>query len=381
MLIVHVITSLGSGGAELMLKRLVLAHKDSPHFKHYVISLQGGPIGPQLESAGVSVETLNIRNPLLLPVAVAMIARRFLTLKPDVVQTWMYHSDLIGGIAARLVGIKNVLWGVRATHIPPGQGQSRATSFVRSVCALLSRWVPSRIIYVAEAARTLHEQLGYAPSKSLVIFNGFKAPEVQASEHARAELRRILQIPAEVLLIGTAGRFNVVKDYPTFITAAGKLAPHHPQLNFVMVGRGLDPDNEILLKQIKGTGYEDRFHLLGEQANLNPVLAGLDIFCLHSISEGFPNVVGEAMAVGVPCVVTAVGDAALLVGEHGLVVPAADPSALGEKLDRLLHEDAEARQARGLASRARVLNDFSMTQVTAKYEALYAGLPHRSVSL
>ena len=374
MVILHVVSNLTPGGAELMMKRLILRHLATSDgaYRHHVVSLcEKASVGAQLEAAGVDVVALGMTGLRTTPSAVKRLAAHMRDLKPDLVQTWLYHGDLIGGIAARRAGIRRVVWGIRTTQIPPGRGTSRATTLVRRLCALLSSRLPRRIVYVAESARTIHERLGYDPSKSLVIPNGYDMPDLPSPE-AKAAARARFGIAEGAVVLGSAGRYNALKDYPSFIAAAATLAARRPELRFLLAGRELDRGNEELVAAIEATGFGERFHLAGEQQGLTEFFAATDIFCLHSIVEGFPNVVAEAMAMAVPCAVTDVGDAALIVGETGFVVPPERPGPMAEALGRLLDEPEAARAQRGRLARERIEANYSMDAIAAEYEALYA---------
>jgi len=316
----HVIVDLNFGGAEFMLKRLIESHASDTGIQHSVISLTDfGKIGPQLVAQGIQVTALNMRGFLGMPKALYSLYRIFIKSKPDIVQTWMYHSDLLGGLAARLAGIENIIWGVRTTEL--AKSGNRATVLVRKTCAFLSRYIPKVIVCAAEASRRIHVAIGYDDKRMIVIPNGFDVVRLTATAEQRYQHRALLEITAEELVVGSLGRFNPVKDHANFIAAAGMLAPKYPRLRFLLVGRDLDQNNMALKQHIDATGHADRFILLGERQDVPVCLKAMDIFCLHSRTEGFPNVLGEAMTMGLPCVATDVGDAAYLVGDTGIVVP------------------------------------------------------------
>lgn len=373
MLILHIISDLGPGGAEHMLKRLVEAHVGNPSLRHHVISLRGkSTIGPMIEKLGVTVEALGLGNLAAAPFAFWRLRSRIRALKPDIVQTWMYHADLLGGVAARSAGRRNVIWGVRVADIIPEMGVAGPTFWIRRLCAKLSRAVPRRIVYVARSAREVHEKLGYDPSKSMVIHNGYV---LTGPPGAGAEgLRRELAIPDGTILIGTAGRFAPQKGYRSFVAAAGRIAARHPEARFAMMGLEVNEQNPELMGWIEATGFRDRFHLLGHCTDLRRCLAALDIFCLQSIGEGFPNVVAEAMCEAVPCIVTDVGDAALLVGETGLVIQPSRLDDLAEAMERLVAAGPEERKRLGRLGFERVRECFSLAAIAGQYEALYGEL-------
>ena len=371
MRILHVIIDLTPGGAELMLKRLAVAHLRHPQYRHEVISLRSlATVGPMLVENGIRVDALGMRSARDMPRVLLRLIREMRARRPDIVQTWMYHSDLLGGLAARIARTGCVVWGVRIADISLKMGISRSTALVRRACARLSRRLPDRIVYVAHSARRVHEALGYAPDKGVVIANGYQLPPDLPRDRLRAELG----LPADSLIVGSAGRFSLQKDPQSFIAAAALLAPRNPRLRFVMIGRGYTQDNAELTGWIKAAGLADRFHLLGETHRLDALLAGMNIFCLHSIGEGFPNVVAEAMSVATPCVVTDVGDAAFIVGETGTAVPASDAETLAAAIGDMAALAPERRRALGDAARARIASEFSMDAIAGRYAELYDSL-------
>lgn len=366
-LILHVLPDLGIGGAELMMKRLVEAHLRDPRYDHRVVSLRSvGPVGKMLEAGGVRVDALGLHGAAGLVPTLLRLVRIIRSARPDVVQTWMYHSDLLGGLAARLAGCRRILWGVRCVDI--NIGVARSTSLIRSLCAGLASSVPARIVYVAESARRVHEPLGYDAAKSVVIPNGFLVPETPADPD---DFRRAHGIPSSALVIGAAGRFNPQKDFASFVRAAARCMNSHSDVHVVMAGRGLDAQNAELAGWIAETGCADRFHLLGERSDLPHLLGALDLFCLSSLQEGMPNVVGEAMAAGVPCVVTDVGDAALLVGDTGSVVSPGSVPVLAEALAVFINMPREQRRECGRRARDRIVQQFSMDAIRVRFEQLY----------
>lgn len=369
--VLHIIVHLSAGGAELMLKRLILHRNFDRAFEHRVISLRGlGPVGQDLRASGVHVVALGLNNPFQLPHRLARLITLIRGWRPDIVQTWMYHADLLGGIAARLAGIRKIVWNVRIAEISPRYGVARTTTWIMKVCALLSGLIPSRIIYVAHSARRVHEAAGYDPAKSVTIPNGY-AVDSDVGAQSLGALHDLLTLPREVMLLGSAGRFNPQKNHAAFIAACGAIAARHPQWRFVLFGTGVDPGNAALASWIAATGYPERFHLLGERRDLPLLMPELDLFCMHSLSEGFPNVVAEAMGAGVPCVVTDVGDAARLVDDTGWTMPTADPAALTVALDEILSLDPRLRRDYGSRARKRIEGHYSMPAVVDRYIALY----------
>ncbi len=370
MLVVHVITDLQTGGAEMALKRLVKAHGGVPDLRHEVISLRNlGTIGSELQASGVRVASLGMRGFSDIPAGFARIVRRLRRARPDVVHTWMYHGDFIGGLAARMAGIRRVIWSVRIAEITREMGVAPSTLAVRRICALLSSIIPERIVYVAQSARRSHERIGYASDRGEVIPNGYELPDPP-----RDSLRRELALPDDAVIVGTAGRYKPQKGPRGFVEASARLAAQDARLHFVMIGRGFDEDNAELMGWVRATGRADCFHALGERRDLLPLLADMDVFCLNSIGEGFPNVVAEAMSVGVPCVATDVGDTACLVGDTGTIIPPRNTDELAAALGRMISLTAGERQEIGRRARDRIAAHFSLDAIVRRYEDLYRSL-------
>jgi glycosyltransferase involved in cell wall biosynthesis len=329
-----------------------------------------GELGLKLQSIDIEVFALGMKSALDIPRVIFELVRMLRANRPDIVQTWMYHADFLGGIAARLAGIRSVIWGVRTTDI--GAGGSTATKLVRKMCAWLSSTVPHTIVCAAEASRRAHIAVGYDASRMVVVPNGFDLTHLVATPQQRDALRMQCGFGADQVVVGCVGRFHPVKDQHNFVRAAGVVAQQHASVRFLMVGRDLDGANTQLAQWIQATGYADRFVLLGERADVPVCLSAMDLFCLSSRNEGFPNVVAEAMALGLPCVVTNVGDAAYLLDNCGVVVPKEDSAALAQGMAQLLALPADDRQALGRSARARIEQEFSMERCTQRFEAVYA---------
>lgn len=369
----HIISNLNVGGAELMLKRLV----SDPLFRaqgleHHIVTLRDeGVLGPLLKAQGVTVHALNAGHIALMPLAFFRLLRLIRRTKPDVVQTWMVHSDLLGGLAARMAGVRSVIWGVRTTDFSV---ESRSTRWVRWVCARLSGLVPARIVCAAQASLLNSQAAGYAADKLMVIPNGFDVVQLSESLGAGQAIRKSLGLEPGTCVVGCLGRYNPAKDHANFVAAAGVLAHRLPQTRFLVVGRGLDAGNPELMQRIEATGFPECFVLLGERADPAACLDAMDVFVLSSCTEGFPNVLGEAMAMGLPCVSTDVGDASLLMGSRQWLVPARDSNALADRLTDLLTLPAEERQRLGTQARQRVVEAFSMTATAQQFMNLYTRL-------
>lgn len=371
MKVLHVIIGLDIGGAELAMRRLVLKGHAKDGVQHQVVSLTTlGTIGPQLKSLGVEVHAMGLNGPLGIPVVILRLMRFMRSERPDIVQTWMYHADLLGGVAARLAGCRRVIWGIRTTELQVAGG--RATSYVRTLCAWLSSYVPKAIVCVAHSASRSHVALGYAAARMVVIPNGFDLSSMKATSNQRVAARVEFGWNDDHIVIGFVGRFHVDKGQLNFVQSAAILARQYSNVRFLMVGRNLDEANAQLSEWIAATGVPDRFLLLGERQDLPICYAAMDIFCLASCREAFPNVVGEAMAMGLPCIVTDVGDAAVLVGNAGLVVPKEDSAALAGGLGEMIEMSEADRRDLGQMAKKRIVEEFSMESCMQRFATLYA---------
>lgn len=365
-MIVHVITGLGDGGAEGVLYRLC---KHDGERRHAVISMMdGGRYAGPLRELGVPVHSLGLKRGRLNLRAVLELRRLLRRYNPQVVQTWLYHADLLGGTVARLVGVPRVSWGIRHGELPTDK-TTPTTILVARLCALLSRFVPHTIVSCSAVAKDIHIALGYDAAKFRVIPNGYEVDQLAPDDEARRSFRTELGIADDVPLLGMVSRFNPQKDHPNLLRALAKLAAADLRFRVALVGRGMTEDNAELTALADELGLRDRIHLLGRRDDIATVMNGLDIHILSSASEGFPNVVAEAMACGTPCVVTNVGDAALLAAPAGWIAEPMDAAALAGAIAQALGEldDAAAWRRRKTAARDHILAHFGIEKMVLAY--------------
>ncbi len=375
--VVHVISDLSVGGAEMMLYKL-LAETDLNRFAPEVVSLiDRGDLRARIEAVGVPVHMLRMKpgSPSLLEFF--RLVRLLRRLKPDLVLGWMYHSCLAAQLASLFMSRRpRVLWSIHYASASLASEKFLTATVIRT-CALLSR-LADRIIFVSYASQKQHQRFGYYLGQSCVIPNGINTSEFVPSDDARASLRAELGLPADAILIGTTGRSHPTKDHANFLKAAALLAPERPNVNFVMTGYGVDDQNSELSALLKDSGLEGRVWLLGERHDIPRIAAALDVFSLSSFSESFPNVIGEAMACEVPCAVTRVGDSPRIVGDEGIVVPPRDAPALASAWEKLIALGPAGRKAMGRLARARVIDQFQVESVVARYEALCSSFAARA---
>jgi len=367
----HIITELDVGGAEIMLTKL-LGAMDPVRLKQSVLSLQSkGPIGIQIEKLGIPVYELNLHRPFSKIRALLRLRMILFKQRPDLIQGWMYHGNLAAGLFRFLNVLKRpVIWNIRHSinHL---EQEKILTHMVIRAGALFSRSTAG-IIYNSHVSAAQHAAIGYSPGKACIIPNGFDLRRFQPNLHARQKVRSELKVPEDGILIGLIARYHPMKDHVNFLQAASLISKQRTNVRFLILGRNVDKRSSGLIRLVETLGLTDRVTCLGERPDVEFFYPALDIASLSSsYGEGFPNVIGEAMACCIPCVVTDVGDSRRLVGKTGIVVPVRDPETLKKGWDRLIDKGQVERANLGAAARRRILENFAISKVAGQYEELY----------
>ena len=371
--VLHVITSLEVGGAETMLARLV-AGDTAGSISHSVVSLKpDGALRAHLEGAGISVRDVAIDRRRGAIGGVVRLARIIRSVQPAVMHSWLYHADLLATLALVLSGrwrATRLVWGVRCSNMD----LHRYSRILRLILKLLP-FLSSRtdlVLCNSDAGRAAHQRLGYRPPRWRVVPNGVDVDRFRPRPEERAAIRSELGLDDGSFVVGMCARVDPMKDHDNFVKAAGMLAETAPEARFVLVGAGTDDLGSALDRTIAASGIADRFVRLGQRQDIDRVHAALDVATLSSaFGEGFPNVLAEAMACGVPCVATDVGDSASIVGDTGFVVPPRDSQALSAAWDTLRRETFGNRASRGEAARRRVASRYTLASMIEAYRSLY----------
>lgn len=374
--VLHVITGLNEGGAESSLYRLC---QNDRHNVHRVVCLMDvGQYGPRFDAAGIEVVCLNMPRGRVTPRGMWRLWRIMRAWQPDVVQTWMYHADLVGGVMARLAGVKAVCWGIRNSNLVPGVSR-RSTIWVAKACGILSSLVPSSIVSCSQNAVEVHRKLRYAAMKFVVVPNGYNLSLLSPDTEARTRLRAEWEVENDMPLFGMVARFDPQKDHANLIAALAQLKGLGWDFRCALIGTGLDTDNTELLQLLEKHGVRDRVLLMGRRSDIPAVMNALDVHVLSSsFGEAFPNVLAEAMACGTPCVSTDVGDAAFIVGDTGWIVPPSDSRVLADQLAMVLgeHADSAAWQVRQQCAQQRVVDTFSVQRMIDGFSAVWHRAGH-----
>ncbi|TGN39936.1 glycosyltransferase [Marinobacter confluentis] len=371
--ILHIITGLTTGGAERALYNLLsgsLAESRSAA----VLSLQDeGVYGPKIRSLGVPVYTLDMKRGISTPTVILRLRKLVTRLRPHLVQGWMYHGNIAASISARLgAGFRPVVaWNIRHSLYSLAAEKPLTRQIIR-----VNRWASvgaDVVIYNSSLSRKQHEAFGFAMNPGQVIPNGFDTVSLFPDYERGQAARLALNMPLEAVVIGHVARFHPMKDHASFLRAVVDIMPKRPDVMCLLVGRDVDLQNPML-DRIVPPELESRFRIVGERDDVQDLMLAMDVFCQSSWSEAFPNVLGEAMALGVPCVATDVGDSRCIVGDTGEVVPPSDSDALARQLLSMLGRSAEERASLGQAGRQRIEERYALPKMVKQYSDLYTKL-------
>lgn len=368
--LLHLITGLGRGGAEGTLVRLV-TRMDRARFTNVVVSLgDEGVFGEELRRAGVDVRALGISGPGTAFAGYSALKRILCDAAPDVVQSWLYHADLMAALAVpRAV---TLAWNLRNSDLSPsGRLSWRVLAYI--LARLSAR--PNVIVTNARANIAEHIVAGYRPRQTRVIPNGVDAQAFRPGALSADEARASFGLPQKAFLIGMPARFDSFKDHATFLAAARVLKRQVPSVRFVLAGTGTTWDNAVLAKQVRDQELSDSVHLLGDVVEMPSLYSALDLVTLTSShGEGFPNVIAEAMASAKPVVATDVGDVREMIGDPEGVVAPRSPQAVAVAWLAVYTRSSEERLVLGERLRRRAVTSFSIEAATKAYEDLYEEL-------
>lgn len=372
MRILHVASGLSTGGAERALYN-VLAGGLAKRFASAVVSLRDmGTVGPLIAALDVPVYAMNMGLCVTGLRAVAELRRIVRSFRPDVVQGWMYHGNLAASLAGRLgEGRVSVTWNIRQCLYDLKPEKVLTRQVIRANRFLSGK--VGAVIYNCELARIQHEAFGFASAHGHVIPNGFDPGRLCPSPETRTSVRHELDVPDDAFIVGHVARYHPVKDHVTFLQAAVTVARLVPRSRFLLVGRDVSFENRSL-SEVVPPNLKERFIFTGERSDVHRLMQAMDVFCLSSKSEAFPNVLGEAMACAVPCVSTDVGGCREIIGDTGVLVPPSDSRALASGLLALLEKPVEELRSLGRAARERIQARYSLSRAVEEYSNVYERL-------
>ncbi len=370
MKILHGITSLDKDGAQQMLLRLIQG-LDSNNFNHVIISLRERmPLADDFERLGVKVYCLGMAPARPSLQALVRLRRIISDESPDIIHSWLYHANC--AVVCAMAGMAKkipIIWGIRGS-LDSGWLRGFSTALVIRLSALLSRFADV-ITFNSRISIVQHKEAGYVCKDCRYIPNGFQLERFQPQESCAAIIKGKYNIPDDYTLVGIAGRYNQAKDYPGFLRAMRLVVDSRPNVAALLMGRGVDQNNLEMADLMDQLKLGSNVYLLGAQDDLGKILPALDVFCSSSVTEGFPNVVAEALACGVPCVVTDVGMSAELVRGAGIVVPARDVKALADGILSLVALSSDERKKLGTNGRQKICQEYDLSSVVRHYHDLY----------
>ena len=366
MKIAHIITDLDTGGAEIMLYKLLSSLHDET-LNSSVISLMGrGKITDRIEALGVKVETLDLGQGERPSWQTIKKLRQFMrAFNPDIVQGWMYHGNIAATVAVFLFDPMcrkvKLFWNVRQTLYDVNSEKMQTRWLI-----VLGRWLsffPHSIIYNSNLSVEQHCNVGFSVKKTKIIPNGFDLQKFKPDQHHHQQLCEELGVAESVLLVGHISRLHPMKDHPTLLRAIDRVVDSlsstgsKQEVLFLLIGHGVTSElsNNLAIR------------FLGERSDIPKIMSALDIVVSSSAwGEGFPNVIGEAMASEVPCVVTDVGDSAHIVGKYGQVCSVGDDQCIASSLLQLI-ENKQERKTAGKHARKRIKENYSMDKIKKEY--------------
>ena len=365
MKIINIITSLEDGGAEKTLYKI--CKYDSVN-KLTVISLRGtGKYFSLLKKLGIKVYCLDMKYYSI--IKFYSLIRLINSLNPDVVQTWLPHADFIGGIAARLAGINKVVWNIRYSNLANGVVKLK-TIFLINILSKLSYIIPKAIIVNSNSGLKNCRNLGYSNKKLTLIHNGYDFFNFFQYKK-KNYIRKKFKIDKKTHLIGLVARYDPTKDHENLLNALSIIKKKNIKFFCVLIGTEIQ--NKILLRQINRLGLNGYVKLIGRINDIFSYLNQLDIHVLSSKTEGFPNVVAEAMACGTPCVVTDVGDAAIIVGKTGWIAPPKNSIKLANKIEKALSEVGnKSWKKRCYEAKLRIKKKFEISKMVKSFNKIWS---------
>jgi glycosyltransferase involved in cell wall biosynthesis len=359
--ILHVITDLYVGGAETMLVRLATAKPGLAEQIQVVSLLPDGLLADRLRAAGIPVVEHNFRNPFGVMSGMFRLARLIAKTRPEIVQGWMYHGDLAALVALALSGRRRstpLAWNIRCSDLDLRQYGLLLRLVVRA-CARLSSY-PDLVIANSAAGMEFHRALGYQPRRAEVVPNGIDSEQYKPDSAARAAVREELGLSADAIVLAHVARLDPMKDHAGFLAAMARL----PDVQALMIGAGTE-----------GLRPAANVHLLGRRTDMPRLYAAADFVVSSSaFGEGFSNALAEGMACGLPPIATAVGDAPIIVGDTGVIVPPRDPAALADAVRALTREGPGQLAERGARARSRIAENYSLEHAQQRFADIYATL-------
>jgi len=367
--ILYIITDLNIGGAENLLFRL-LSKLDKDKYNPVVISIASkGKIGKKIEKEGIKVFSLNINSFISLFPGILKLFYRIRIINPRIIHTFLVHSALLS-LIAKMKYSSTIIWNIFSSDLSY-KSNNYLTVIVIKICALLSKFVPDKIILDSKSSYKAHKKAGYNDKIMKVIYNGIDTKIFYFNDKVRKTYRNKFFPNNNELVIGLIARYHPVKGHDVFIKAAGLLSQQINNVKFLLNGRGVNEENIELMKLINNQNIKNICHFSNEDLDILEFLSACDILVSSSYYESFPMMICEAMSSRIPCVVTNVGDCAKIVADTGIIVDKGDSIAIAKSLVKLINMNKESRLQLGKRARLRIKSLFSEKLMIKNYSNTY----------
>lgn len=362
--ILHIAPDIGSGGAENILFNIVKSKEINDVF---IISLTNiGYYGEKLNREGYKLYALNMKKNIFIFYKIFKLLFLIIRLKPKIVHTWLYHSNLIGGLIAKLLGVKKIYWSIHHDF----EYSNFLMMLEMKILIFMSKFVPDKIIYCSEASKYNHIKNGYSKRNSKIIYNGVSTKDFKPNESYRKEIRNKLNIADDCLLLGNISRYHPLKDHDNLLEALFILNKFNINFKCILIGQGLSNENLEIVNKINSYKLMEKIILYGKSYKINKIINAFDLNILSSKKESSPLVLLEAMATGVPCISTDVGDARKIISDTGWVVESLNPKALANCIIQNFNEKNIIKNKSTIA-RQRIKDLYSIKKMQLNYIKLY----------
>ena len=361
--------SLHIGGSERQLVNLVKYLDKSKYDTTVACFYGGGVLEQELRGGGIRLLDLKKKGRWDILIFIFRLVKILRKLKPDILYSWLDGPNILGFIAGYLSKVPKVIWGIRASNVDLKKyGIGLQISFWMQT--RLSRYI-DLIIANSESGKKYHIARGFPAKKIVIVPNGINVNHFCPLYSEGVKVKKEWNIKANEILIGLVGRLDPMKDHPTFMEAVSMLCKKRTDVKFICVGDGEEPYKSDLYQLSKKLELGGKLIWAGRRLDMAAVYNALDISSSSSSGEGFPNVIGESMACGVPCVVTDVGDSAKIVGDTGIIVPPKSPDMLAKGWEQLLNLEKKEFSLLSRRVRERIVNNYSVGKMIERHNEFF----------
>ncbi len=372
MRVVHISTGLGNGGSEGMLYRICKEHNKSLNQQIHVINLSNNNwYERKLKKIGIKVHKIYFKKKISDILQIIVLTKLLIKLKPDIIQTWMYHANLIGGVLGYCFTKAKIIWNIRHTKVS-FKYSKLSTILVVNLLSFISLRIPKKIIYCSLESKKVHEDKNYDKKKGVFIPNGYDNTFFY-SKFIRNSFRAKYKLKKNNFVVGLAARYHKEKNFKNLIDAFNNFSKKNSKALLYLKGKNVSIKNHNLRKNLS-TISKNKFKLINNSKNILDFMNGIDLFVLPSFSESFPNVLAEAMLCETPCISTNVGSAKdIIKNTDGSIVPIDDSFALSMAIEKKYRIFKEKKKWNIIKkkSRKKIINNYNIKDISSRYLNLW----------